>query len=85
MPTGAQKRHSILCDLRGLARAVFASFLEHDCLVSAASIAYYALLSIFPFLLAVATVTTHFLEQERVQAAIQEALATYLPPPDPTQ
>lgn len=64
----------------GLIRATYDSFLEDDCPFAAASIAYYALLSIFPFLLAVAAVSTHFLEHERVQSAIQETLRAYLPP-----
>lgn len=63
----------------GLIRATYDSFLEDDCPFAAASIAYYALLSIFPFLLAIAAVSTHFLEQERVQSAIQETLSAYLP------
>jgi membrane protein len=63
----------------GFIRATYDSFLEDDCPFAAASIAYYALLSIFPFLLAVAAVSTHFLEHERVQSAIQETLRAYLP------
>lgn len=65
---------------RGLIRAAYSSFLEDDCPFAAASIAYYTLLSIFPFLLAVATASTHLLEPERVQSAIQETLRAYLPP-----
>lgn len=53
--------------------------MDDDCPVRAAAIAYYALLSIFPFLLAVTTISTHFLEQDRVRAAIQDVLRTYLP------
>jgi len=64
----------------GFVRAAYDSFLEDDCPFAAASIAYYALLSIFPFLLAVAAVSTHFLEPERVQSAIQETMRAYLPP-----
>lgn len=64
----------------GFVRATYHRFQEDDCLFAAASIAYYALLSVFPFLLAVAAVSTHFLEHERVQSAIQETLRVYLPP-----
>lgn len=67
-------------DPRGFVRATYDSFLEDDCAFAAASIAYYARLSIFPLLLAVAAVSTHFLEPERVQSAIQETLRAYLPP-----
>lgn len=70
---------SALAGLRDSVRAVFARFLDDDCPMTAASIAYYTLLSIFPFLLVVATIATQFLQQERVQAAIQEGLRTYVP------
>lgn len=62
------------------ARMVVARFLDDDCPLRAASIAYYALLSIFPFLLAVAAILANLLEEARVWAVIQDALRTYLPP-----
>lgn len=62
------------------ARSVVARFLDDDCPLRAASIAYYALLSIFPFLLAVAAILAYFLEEARVWTAIQDVLRTYLPP-----
>lgn len=80
MSAEADGARGIPSDPRGFIRATYDSFQKHDCLFAAASIAYYALLSIFPFLLAVAAVSTHFLEYERVQSAIQETLRVYLPP-----
>ncbi len=67
-------------NLGEFARLVVARFLDDDCPLRAASIAYYALLSIFPFLLAVAAILAHFLEEVRVWAVIQDVLRTYLPP-----
>ncbi|MDR5684360.1 MAG: YihY/virulence factor BrkB family protein [Armatimonadota bacterium] len=61
-------------------RDVAARFLEDDCLPMAATIAYYALLSIFPLLLGASALATFFLERQDVQAAISEALRAYLPP-----
>ncbi|MGH2405805.1 MAG: YhjD/YihY/BrkB family envelope integrity protein [bacterium] len=67
-------------NLGSFARSVVARFLDDDCPLTAASIAYYALLSIFPFLLAIAAILAHFLEEARVWAAIHDALCTYLSP-----
>lgn len=73
------RRAAFLHDLRRFTAVVARKFANDDCPLTAAAIAYYGLLSIFPFLLAVTTISTHFLEQERVRTAIQDVLRTYLP------
>lgn len=60
-------------------RDVVVRFLDDDCLPMAATIAYYALLSIFPLVLGATALATFFLDRQDVQAAIAETLRAYLP------
>lgn len=60
-------------------RGVLAGFLEHDCSTLAAAIAYYALLSIFPLVLAATAVGAQFVDETSVLAFLQQTLSLYLP------
>jgi membrane protein len=60
-------------------RDVLAGFLEHDCPTLAAAIAYYALLSIFPLVLAATAIGAQFVDEASVRASLRQTLALYLP------
>ncbi len=63
-----------------LSRCVARGFVSHDVPFLAASVAYYALLSVFPLALLASAVAAAFLGQAEVQAALRQAFAVYLPP-----
>jgi membrane protein len=71
--------HGVVARAYAFARDVVVRFLEDDCLSMAATIAYYALLSIFPLVLGASALATFLLERQDVRAAIVEALRAYLP------
>ncbi len=54
--------------------------MRHDGPTLASSIAYYALLSLFPLALFASALTAHLLDPEEAQAALSRTLSTYLPP-----
>jgi len=61
-------------------RAVVGEFLRHDGATLASSIAYYALLSVFPLILLASALAAHLLDPKEAQAALARTLGTYLPP-----
>lgn len=61
-------------------RAVVRAFLRHDGATLASSMAYYALLSVFPLILLASALAAHLLDPEAAQAALARTLGTYLPP-----
>lgn len=63
-----------------LGRTFLRNTARDDIFILSGSIAYTALLSIFPLLLAVIAVLGRFVEQPQAQAAALEALRPYLPP-----
>lgn len=61
-------------------RCVATTVRARDVSSLASSIAYYALLSVFPLVLLGSAVAASFLDQAEIQAALGTALSTYLPP-----
>ncbi len=55
-------------------------FLRHDGATLASSIAYYALLSVFPLVLLASALAAHLMDPGEAQRALARTLSTYLPP-----
>gem|GEM_PF-5027625 len=58
--------------------------MRHDGATLASSIAYYALLSVFPLILLASALADHLLDPEEAQAALARTLGTY-PPRTPSK
>jgi membrane protein len=63
-----------------LGRGLVGEFLRHDGATLASSIAYHALLSVFPLVLLASALAAHLLDPGEAQRALARTLSTYLPP-----
>lgn len=66
--------------LWALGRCVAQAVRTHDAPALASSVAYYALLSVFPLVLLGTAVAASFLDEAQIRAGLAAALTTYLPP-----
>lgn len=74
-----RRLQGVLTGATRFAGDVLSGFLEHDCPTLAAAIAYHALLSIFPLVLAATAIGAQFIDEASVRTSIRQTLALYLP------
>lgn len=81
MPARSVPRLAVtLRGTRAVGRCVMFGFRAHDGPSLAATVAYYALLSVFPLLLMTTALGAALLDQTQLQAELSRILKTYLPP-----